>query len=415
MITEPPLPGAKQQSDLNLEARAAAVGEALAKQISEVLDAIPSVPRGPAELARTIGIDKVLASRVLKAAQSRDPVAVLHLMPGPEPLRRLLRAAASRGVPQRLIANAEIAVAEFDALVRHEVGDRSALQTLISGWLPEARQEFELRRKQSAYRAMSELLGIGAATNLATVFLHPTDDGEKLDVVWLFGLLGLQRLRPGGRVKFASRRIGKEQPPRLPQTLDGVKVEGMDGLRLAEFCSKPSVPLDVHHAGEVVHYTFAGMGLGPRSATDIVFAEVNRAELDRYVSPEERPQRQVFAEVSVPVKVMVFDALLHEDVFSGIEPSLHLYDTTFDGVADVNDRGRDIDRLDLSESIQPLGRGIASCRAAEIPRYAELLRHVCGKLAWDADRFRAYRCRIDYPLYGTQVLFAYDSLPRPSA
>ena len=84
-----------------------------------------------------------------------------------------------------------------------------------------------------------------------------------------------------------------------------------------------------------------------------------------------------------------------------------------DGIADVNDPTRDIDRLELSESVQLLGRGLARCRTAEIPRYVEMLRRVCEALRWDGERFRAYRCRIEYPIYGSQVVMAFEAPQEP--
>ena len=52
--------------------RFAEVGSRLALAIKEVLGAIPGKPGGPMELARAIGIDKVLASRTLKAARHAE-------------------------------------------------------------------------------------------------------------------------------------------------------------------------------------------------------------------------------------------------------------------------------------------------------------------------------------------------------
>jgi hypothetical protein len=396
------------------ERRLAAVGARLADRISQLLAAVPDSPQGPAQVARKLGIDKVLASRVLKATQRRDPIAVLHLSPGPVPLRRLVSAAGKRGVPAPLIREARQVIDEFDALVRNEIGDRRSLDTMISAWLPEARQEFELRRKQAAFRAMSELLGAVANVSLATVLLHPSDTDDLLDVVWLFGLMGLRRLRAGSRVKFASRRLGRSEPPRLPRTLDGEQMQRFDKLRLDEFCSSPPPELEVHTAGEVVHYALAGSSYGPKSAADLVFAEVNLAEMPHYLDPAVRPRRQVFAEVSTPINTLIFDALVHEDVFAWAEPSLSIYDTVLDGVADVNDPARDMDRLDLQETIQPLGRGISKFRLMEFPRYAELLRQICDKLGWEGGAFRGYRCRIDYPIYGSQVVMAWTSRDKPA-
>lgn len=398
---------------LGAERRIASVGERLARTLSEVLEAVPSRPRGPVDLARTLGIDKVLASRLLKASRNRDPMAVTHFIPGPDPLRRVLRAASRRGVPATLIKPAEQAVNDFERLIRHEGGDRGGLDAIISAWLPEARKQFEIRRKQSAYKAMSQLKGASAETSIATVILHPSDDAHKLDVVWIFGLLGLQRLRPGAPVKFASRRNAAVDEPRHPTTLDGEPIEGIEGLRLDQYCSDPPAPLDVQRHGDVVHYVLAESTFGPDSATDLVFAEANFQEMDRYIPTGANRKGYVFAEVGTPVRTLLFDVFVHDDVYPGNDPELAIYDTSLDGVASVNDASRTIDRYDLAESIDALGRGTPCFRASEVPFYIDLIRDVFTRVGWDSERFRGYRCRIDYPIYGSQVAMMFDPPTEP--
>src|SRR5690606_29312017 len=130
----------------------------------------------------------------------------------------------------------------------------------------------------------------------------PSADPEHLDVVWVISLLGLQRLRPGVAVKFATRRVAglsaspEGEPPRQPQTLDGEMVDGLEGLRLDAFCSAPPPPLKIDRVGEVVHYTLGDDRFGPSSASDLTFAEVNRGELPRSVPPDKAGRkRHVFA------------------------------------------------------------------------------------------------------------------------
>jgi hypothetical protein len=397
-----------------IEKRFSAVGDELAGSLLAAINVIPHSPQGPAELARILGIDKVLASRVLKAAKNRDPIASLHLMPGPEPLRRFIKASGKRGVPQLLQKKALQAVDAFETLIRDEAGDRIAFDAIISAWLPEARAEFELRRKQAAFRAMSQLKGSAGDLSGATSILHPSTDGKHIDIVWLFGVLGLQRLRPESPVKFASRRFSKDDTPRLPKTLEGVPVEGIEGLRLDEFCSTPPAQLDVLRVGDVVHYSLADNGFGPRSAVDLVFAEANFNEMDRYIPADKARKRHVFAEISMPVKTLVFDALIHRDIFPNLDPSLVIYDTALEGVADINDPARDIDQMSMMETIQHLGWGIDKFRSRDFPRYVDLLRSVCGRLGWDGADFRGYRCRIDYPIYGSQIAMTWDSTPPPA-
>lgn len=397
-----------------IETRIAAIGEELASTMSAVIDAVPGSPHGPVGLARVLGLDKVLTSRLLRAARNRDPLAVAHLIPGPEPLRRLLRAAADFGVDPLVIREAEESVERFEGLIRREAGDRSALDAIISTWLPEARQQFEIRRKQSAFKAMSQIKGACADTTLGTVILHPSDDGVHLDVVWVIGLIGLQRLRPGAAVKFASRRMSRDGEPRHPTTLTGAAVESIEGLRLDRYCSDPPAKLDVHATGETVHYTLAGDAFGPRSATDLIFAEANFREMDRYIAQGSDRKGYVFAEVNTPAKSLLFDVFVHEDVYPGSEPSLSIYDTVLDGVASVNDPARDIDRLDMVESIHDLGRGTNRLRVADVPNYVALIREVFETVGWSAERFRGWRCRVEYPIYGSQVAMAFTPPEKPA-
>ncbi|MCA9307299.1 MAG: hypothetical protein KDA16_12250 [Phycisphaerales bacterium] len=391
-----------------LEVRIAATGEDLLSAISRVLDAIPDPPSGPQALARRLGVDKVLASRLLKAVKAPDPVSVINRAPGPDPLRRVVKAAGKQGVDAALIRTATEAIDRFERLIRDEIGDRASLDAIVSAWVPEARREFELRRKQSLFKALSHLKGAHAESITATVFLAPAADGKHLDIVWLNGLFGLTRLRPGAAIKFATRRFASDLAARKPQTLAGREVEDQSDLLLAEYCSRPTPTLRAHPVGEIVHYTLDSTRFGPASAVDLVHAEVNRSEMKRTVPAGSGRKAYVFAEVSTPAKVLQFDAFVHESVYPGATPRLRIYDTAFEGVADVNNPARDIDALDVLESISPLPNGMQSCRSAVAPRYVEMLDKVCTQMHWKGEEFRGYRCRIEYPIYGAQVTMLFD-------
>ena len=177
-------------------------------------------------------------------------------------------------------------------------------------------------------------------------------------------------------VKFATRRVATDKTtglPRHPCSLDGVSTEDFSQLRLDRVLLAAAAV-----AGRASRRRRralrAGDGtFGPSSATDLVFGEVNFAELPRYVPIENQPRKRfVFAEVSTPAKLLIFDALVHRDL--GRRRRADIYDTAFDGIANVNDPARDIDRMDLAETVQSLGEGMA--RAG--PRRSRGTRH-CWK------------------------------------
>ncbi len=391
-----------------VEIRILATGSGLLESLGRVIEAVPEAPQGPQALATLMNIDKVLASRLLRALRSADEMSALHRFPGPAPLRRVLKSASRLGVDPALLASAEDAIEKYAVLIRDELGDRGALDAIVSAWVPEARRDFEIRAKQSAFKAMSQLKGVRADAILATAILHPSEDGEHLDLVWLSGLFGLTRIRPGAAVKLATRRLVRDTDDRHPMSLDGRPIEAFRDAVLEPFSSSPAPEVGVHRAGEVVQYTLDGGGFGPSDAHSFVLAEVNRSEVRRYAQPGEDRKRFVFAEASQPTKVLQFDAILHRDVFPGSEPRLKVYDTAMEGVADVNDRARDLDRMDILESIEPLSESVERIGSSAVPRYGSLIRHVIEQLGWDRSAFRSYRCRIDYPVYGSQIAMCFD-------
>lgn len=374
---------------------------------------------GPIGLAKVLGVDKATASRLLRAVGSGDSLGVLQTIPGPEPLREVAEAAGRRGAGKGEVGEFLEAVGMFESVILSEAGDRSGLDAMLTAWLPEAREEFELKRKQAVFRNISQLKGKVAEVSLAAAMIYPSPNGEHLDVVWVLGYLKLQRLRPGVMLNFASRRVstphgeGTTREPRRPRTLEGVEVEGLSGLLLPECCSTPLPEVRVEKAGDLVHYILEGDSFGPRSCRDVVFAEVNRAELPRYVSLEPRRKRFVYIDVPIPSELLLFDIYIHEAVLGDSDPGLMMFDTANRGVADVNDPARRIDRIEMVESLKSLGRGTVQSRVSEAPWYRELLGRVCKTMGWEEGKMRGYRARMDYPLYGTQVAITYDAQGRP--
>jgi hypothetical protein len=387
------------------------VGEDLVASFSDVLAALPTAGSGPMVLARRTGIDKVLASRVLRAVQARDPLSALHGMPGPAPLRRALKAFARQGVDGERVRRAAGAIDRFESLLSRQAGGRGSLDTLLSAWVPEARQEFELRRKQSAFRAISQLKGVETRLLVGTVLLHPSVDGSHLDVVWLTALHGLHRLRPGALVRLATRRMAQGQEARHPRGLDGREIaDGSDpfeGPLVGEFCSTPRPVVAATRTGDVVHYTLADDRFGAASAVDLVLGEANFAEMERRPAAGSGRVPWFFAEVSTPAKVLQFDALVHQDVYAGVSPHLRVYETAFEGVASPNNPARDVDVLDMAESIEDMGAVLGRWRSRDLARYTELIAHATATLGWDASKFRGWRARIEYPIFGTQVTMVF--------
>lgn len=390
----------------DLRARISELGADLASQLRAITEAVPGRPAGPQRLAKALGLDKVFTSRLLKALRNGEPLSVVHQLPGPDPLKRFLVAAKKVGVPSALLAPARLSVDSFESLIRDEAGDRTALGSILSAWLPEVREQLDMRARQAAYRAMCQIRGVQAELDYSAGFLYPAEGG-RLDVVWLIGISGLYRLRPGALVKCDTLRVATSEDKRGPTNLKGESVSGRRML-LEEFISGRPAPLVVEPAGEVMHYLLGETGFGHRSAVEVLFCEVNRGEMPATVPTGSGRKAWFYADVAIPVRSMCLDFFVHKDVYPGNDPQTIFYDKSSGGIADVNDRSRDIDRLDLHEDYTHLGNGIDRTRIPELPRYQDLLAHVYDSLGWNSEEFRGYRTRIEYPVHRTQVTYVFQ-------
>ena len=400
---------AERSGNGSADERIRAVGRDLAATLREVLEALPNPPGRPTDLARDLGLNRDISSRVLKAMAKQNPLEVVHVIPGPEPLRRFIRAAADQDVAERSIDAAQEAVQRFDGLIRDEAGTRSALNAIIASLLPRTQQRFELASRQSVFKGMSQLKGIQADVWLSTAIIAPsTDVDDKHDVVLIHGALSMQKLRPDARVKFTYSEMQTEPP----DDEDGLP-EG--AIRLDEFCVNPPAPLDIWRSGSEVSYTLSGEQFGPRAIMDMLVVDHHRAVLDRYANPDvERSKKGTFVAPDIPVKLLVFDCILHNDVWPGSDPELAMFDMGPAGTAWVNDPSRDIDRMDFSERVELMGRGVQSFRSDAVPRYTDMLRAMAQRNGLNLDEFRGYRCLMQYPVHGWQVCLSFDPPKRPS-
>ena len=396
-----------------------AVGVALAESCTELLDRLPGRQKGPQALADQLDITIVTASRLLKAVSLVDPIAVVEQIPGTVPLRRIVEACILKGAPKALAKRVSSAIDDFDTLIRTNAGHRSSLNAMLTDWLPQSRREFETRRRQSAYKAISELKGINCELDLASIILFPSEEEDMIDLLSIQGSFGLDRLRPSSMVHFGTLRSpGTDQEAMekslvktvpMPITLDGEPAtDGLHSVRLDQFCTSTPAPMESKRFGRDIQYSLGQTGFGPDSSVDFVMAEVNRAEIGGRTLAGDPSLPYFFQVPATPAKAMLFDLLVHRDVYADGEPELLVYDTSVRGPARAGSPEREVDLIRGIEEIEVLGFCPSRLRFAGFPRYREMLDFAFGKLGLEAEDFRAYRVHITYPLHATQVCMKFS-------
>lgn len=386
-----------------MDAEVAEIGRELAGRLAGVLARLPGGPHHrPQQLARTLGVNVVLTSRLLKATQSSDAMAVAHVIPGPEPLRRVLKAAERLEVDAEALRGASEAVDRFERLISAHAGDRGALDTMISAWLPDVREKLDLASRQAVFKGMSHIRGYAAETGLSCMLIHPAtgpaapDNPCRFDRVTVMARLGFRRLRAGVRPAISTISLSNARGSVL--TVDAEPVHDGHSTLLGAFSSPALVDsLEIAREGELVRYVLGGDHVGLRTAVDVALAEWRPRSLGK---PTSKKYGVLFEWVEEPMRRLVFDVILHKDIYPGADPTLAVYHTGYDGLPVFLDPAHESRRVHMSEGVAAMGTGIRRFRISAVPDYVPMLEHICGRVGWDPSAFRGYRLHVDYPLVG---------------
>ena len=310
-------------ADPPFEEEAARVLIRLRNELSEVIAAVPTEVRKGADLMRALGIDKKLSWKVFKVANSADPVAAGLHVPSRANLSTFFRAAATRGVPQRLVDTASRTAMEFEEIVSKHAGDRTTFDSMVSALGDRASAEqVDLSHRRLAFRGLRHVYGVQARTQLKFAAIKPAADRRFVDFARVEGLIDLRQLR--GNAPLVISRAAVRNDDGSPRELVRRPLDPEPGSErlslLREFCSEP---LPEYREVEVnpgaVDVELVSMGVGKRAAITCVEGHVVLGGFPRY-REEQNLECANTTRVLTPCEVLVLDLLMHEDTYESLAP-----------------------------------------------------------------------------------------------
>jgi hypothetical protein len=398
------------EADTALRRRAEETGEGLRTSIETLL--VELGKRGMRDqraIQGALKLSQSAISRIISSVRSGDSLATLSSIPGPEALRQMVKGASSSGVDRDCVQKVEDAVADLEKFLDSDIGDRGTLEAVLSDWVHESRATFELRHKAAGFKAMSALRGVRADMVLSGAIIHPSASSPDVyDTIAIDALLGCRRIRPSGVLRLFGSHPSPEGARFTVTNLGGAPIAAMPDMLLPEFSTVPVDSIHTTHHGQFFETTVTELPLGKglEPGEDLVCAQMY-CGLHRARRGDGPPSSGIGGWAEPPAEYFLVDALLHEDVWPDAKPELRVYDTAVRGMTHPDDQARQGDRLDLLESVQSLGTGPEAFRIPEFARYPELVRSLCATLGWDAGRLRGYRCKVRYPIYGSQINLAF--------
>jgi hypothetical protein len=412
-----PTASSKQNpKDFEIDA-VAALGK-LQIALREVIAAIPGPSlRRPADLQKTLGVHRKLAWQIHKFAHAPGPMAEATILPSARAIRQVVNAVRKHGGPEHMIRTADDAIDQIEDVIKQYAGTRAHFDSMLAGLASKESEQIDYAHRRAAFHANSHIWGSQARTQLACYCLQASDtDPSRIDFFSLGGLVDLRRFRTNVPWTVMNSRVMDEtgviSESNNCHVIDdeGGSEQNPAGL-LRQFCTSPLPQCRrfITRRGRLMVELQAD-GMGNQTVITCMRSHIWRSAVPRYITDVD-PMAHYSSRVRTPVESLVFDLLVHDNVY----PNISLESLLYTDHRGADNDGRDLE-MDLMSKLDPptlLGRGAATLYTPEVPRYPEMAQFVFDRLGWDSSRFLIHRFRMDYPVMPASVMLQFD-LPTAS-
>ncbi len=376
-------------------------GTALRDPLARLLAELGGTPPRPARIIRTAGLDKSLASRLVRAARADSDVEFMHRVPSPTGLR--IFAQSARGLADAsAVTELEAAIEGYQQLLDATPGGRDAIESLVSESSPDVREKREHVAKQASFKSMSFLLGHYCETLTTSLFLVPARHGRTVDAVEVQQRSGLRRLRPSTPLALLSILT----PPEGTPPDDATWIETVDGrvgtvaatdFLLAGFSSAPLPELGLLRHGPMTTFLLAG---DPEVRTPTRLTSAFRIRNGWAREPAGRLQPLRGYVLHMPCRTVVRNVFVAEDVFPGGLPRVAFRIPTPGGFQnpELEDDRRHPGTIDLVAPIEQLPAGRRAYEVPGVPDARAAVEEALERSGLANTRFRGWRCTMAYPV-----------------
>ncbi len=387
--------------------------EGLRSALVELYHAAGADPDAPQEVSRSFGLNRNLTWKISRIIRAEHPQQIFQHLPGASGLQILIDGFGRTGVPEERGAAVLAAAEEYERMVAVHAGDRATLELMLDSLDPEGApaESLEVSRKL-AFRGNSGVWGIQARVRLRTVFIAPDPERpEWLDTAQISGLVDLRRFRHGAVWPLFEREVFDDDgaPRGTSEEAIDPKHGGEGGsMLIEEFCSKPLPEMRVVPIALGKRYELVGGSLGNRGRTTCVYGSYQRRFAPRH-RDDHNVRGEFFTSINAPSETLLFDLILHEDVFAEMNLEVRVLHAGSDGPY----LGRSGVEIPCPERLRVLGTSPPNVVTPLVPRYGEIVGRVYERLGWDPRKFKGVRLEMKYPPLSSSVVLS-SPLPEGS-
>ena len=381
----------------------------LRRTIAPVLEAVSGTHARPTRISRAIGLDKSLASRLVRAVQSSSDLDLMHLVPSPGGLR-ILATLAARYADPASIGNLLRATERFELLLDTVPGGRASIDAQISESSHVALLKREHIAKQASFKAMSFLLGHFCEVVTTTLFLVPSPNGRRVDGIEIQRRIGLRRMRPSTPLVLMA--IWGEPEDAINEnaiTFDTIEGERGSGnpaaFLLSAFCTQPLPRLDVMREEQMAALVLAG---DPALHAPSQVTSAMRIRNGWPMEAESRVQSLRGYVLHTPCRKIVRDVYIAESLYPDATPqvSFVLPGPRPSLRTPREDGSRHYSEVDLARSVERLPGGQQSYEIPGVVNHSAVVRHVLERTGHSQTPFRGWRFAMTYPVTLVETIWS---------
>ncbi len=368
---------------------------ALQASLAELVEAATGPTLRPATLSRALGLDKSIASRIVRAVRAGTPYEFMHFVPSPAGLKLLTDAAAGAGVSSTN-DSIDTAISRFQALLDSLPGGRADLEVVLADKLGELRERHTRTAQQAFFRSASSILGYQCDGLASALILTPSEAVGFIDATEVQHRVNVRLLRPTAAIGLlrVTAHTGGDSAPAV-ETLDGQSIDNPAHLILPAFGDSPLPELEVHRAADEISLILKSGADVPRRAVTLTSGLVLRRALrTQRGSSESRSYL-----LHIPCRRVVRDIFVHTDC------KLATPECTFefprpDGLAPERQSGilGQIGAIDVPAPTATLGRGIGQTGIHGMPQYQGALTEAFERTGKAPSDYRHYRIDVTHPI-----------------
>jgi hypothetical protein len=381
--------------------RIEAVGGELRPAITTVLESVAGPRPRPMRLSRAIGLDKSLASRLVRAVRATTNLDLMHLVPSPPGLR-ILASSAGRHADPASIANLLAAIDRFDQLIDSEPGGRAAIDAQISESSLLALEKREGIAKQAAFKAMSFVLGYFCDVLTTTMILVPSANGKRVDGIEIQRRIGLRRMRPSTPIPLLSVATDPEDAAgendiRFDSIGGDAAESSPAGFLLPEFSTKPIPKYEIVRDSNITTLVLGG---DPSIHTPHQLTSAFRIRNGWPVEPESKQHALRGYVLHMPCRRLIREVFIAESLYPDATPWVSFVLPGSRSAMRPPQRGapRHFAEVGLSATVERLPDGPQVNTMPDVASHNAAANSVLERAGHGMTRFRGWRCALTYPV-----------------